>query len=394
VNPVVELGKDVGRALRAGHPWVYARALSGRPTGDPAGTIVDVHEAGRFVARGYLDPHSPIRVRVLTRDPHEKVDALFWRRRIARAMALRAEVFAGTDVTGYRVVHGEGDELPGLIVDRYAGFLVTRLHSAGLMPHRAAIVDALASEVPGVEGIFGREEQDEEAEKAGTGIQHHGRPPPDLVEIVEHGARFGVDVRRGQKTGFFLDQRENRLAIRRFARGREALNCFGYTGGFSVQLALGGARKVTTVDLDRDAVALAEENFRRSGLDPEQHRFLAADVTAELAAARAEGRSYDLIVLDPPAYAKSQRTVEAALDGYAALNRAALLVLRPGGLLLTCSCSARVSFEQFEAAVSQAAHKVRVDLQLLEIHHQPPDHPISLSFPEGRYLKSLLLRRL
>jgi len=399
MNPVLELGKEVGRALRAGHPWVFARALAGKPPRLPAGTIVDVHEAGRFVARGYYDPLSPIRVRVLTRDPLEKIDALFWRRRVARAALLRDEVLQGSETDSWRVIHGENDGIPGLVVDKYADFLVTKLYSAGLTPHRAAIVEALRQEVPGIRGIFGREElgrDDAEGDEGpGGGSVHWGEAPPPRIEIRENGgARFLVDVRGGQKTGFFLDQRENRFALRRYAKGREALNCFGYTGGFSVHLALGGARKVTTVDLDRDAVALAEENFRLNGVDPDRHEFVAGDVFDKLAAAKKTGRSWDLIVLDPPAFAKSQKAVEAAIDGYASLNRAALAVLRPGGILVSCSCSARVSAADFTWAITQAADKARVDLQLLEQRFQPPDHPIALQFPEGRYLKVFVFRRI
>jgi 23S rRNA (cytosine1962-C5)-methyltransferase len=396
--PTVELQKDLGRHLRLGHPWVFAKALAGRPSFAP-GTIVDVQEGGRFVARGYFDPASPIRVRVLTRDPAERVDALFFRRRVARAALLRAEVVAADpSVDSYRVVHGENDGLPGLVVDRYAGFLVTKLYSAGLVPYRDAIVDALRAEVPGVRGVFGREDlgrDDDEGESSGppSGRVHWGEAPPDRIAIHEHGATFLVDVRGGQKTGFFLDQRENRLATRRYARGREALNCFGFTGGFSVHLALGGARKVTTLDLDADALALARDNFAANGLDPEAHGFVRADVFDWLASAKREGRTFDLVILDPPAFAKSQKAVEAALDGYASLNRAALAVLRPGGFLVTCSCSARVSAEEFAGAVAQGAAKAKVDLQLVETRHQPPDHPVALGFREGRYLKALFLRR-
>lgn len=395
--PVVELEKDLGRHLRQGHPWVFARAIAGRPHHEP-GTVVDLHEAGRFVARGYFDPKSPIRVRVLTRDPAEKIDGRFWRRRIARAFALRQEVL-GREVDGYRVVHGENDGLPALVVDRYGDFLVTKLYSAGLLPHREAIVAALREEVPGIRGIFGREDLGRDDDEGGEGegpaggTVHWGEAPPPRIAIHEGDATILVDVRGGQKTGFFLDQRENRHAVRRYARGREALNCFGYTGGFSLHLALGGARKVTTLDLDGDALAVAKESFAASGLDPEAHGFVRGDVFDYLAAAKREGRSFDLVILDPPAFAKSQKAVPAALDGYASLNRSALAVLRPGGYLVTCSCSARVSFEEFLGAVTQGAAKARVDLQLVEARRQPPDHPVSLAFREGHYLKALILRR-
>jgi 23S rRNA (cytosine1962-C5)-methyltransferase len=400
MNPGVDaelpLRKDLARHLRAGHPWVFRRAVDKAPSRLPAGSIVDVTEDGRFVARGYYDPHSAIAVRILTREPAEAVDAAFWRRRVARALALRRELVSGT--SAYRLVHGEGDGLPGVIVDRYDRFAVLKLYSAGLTPHRAAIVEAVRAEVEGLAGVFGRDEvgrdDDEDEVSGGTGRVLWGAEPPERIAVDEHGMTLLVDVRRGQKTGHFLDQRDNRRMVRELARGRaEALNLFGYTGGFSVAAALGGARHAVTVDVDRDAIALARENFRANGLDPADHAFAAEDCFELLGRYRKEGRRFDLVVCDPPAFAKSQRAVEGALAGYASLNRAALAVLAPGGLLVTASCSARVSAEEFSDAVKEAAFKARVDLSLVAETRQPPDHPVSLQFREGRYLKCLVLRR-
>ncbi|ACL64927.1 PUA domain containing protein [Anaeromyxobacter dehalogenans 2CP-1] len=390
------LRKDLARHLRAGHPWVFRKAVERAPARLPAGTIVDVTEDGRFVARGYYDPHSAISVRILTREPAEAIDAAFWRRRVARAVALRKELVR--DTTGYRVVHGEGDALPGVVADRYDRHVVLKLYSAGLTPHRAEIVEALHAEQEGVAGVFGRDEiprdDQDEGEGDGSGRVLWGAEPPERIAIDEHGMKVLVDVRRGQKTGHFLDQRENRRMVRDLARGRaEALNLFGYTGGFSVAAALGGAGHVVTVDVDRDAIALARENFRANGLDAADHAFAAEDCFELLARYKREGRRFDLVVCDPPAFAKSQKAVEGALAGYASLNRAALAVLAPGGLLVTASCSARVSAEQFADAVKEAAYKARVDLALVAETRQPPDHPVSLQFREGRYLKCMVLRR-
>ncbi len=221
-----------------------------------------------------------------------------------------------------------------------------------------------------------------------------GEAPPERIEIDEHGMKLLVDVRRGQKTGLFLDQRENRRLVRELARGRgDGLNLFGYTGGFSVAAAMGGARHMVTVDVDKDAIALARENFRANGLDPADHAFASDDAFDILKRYRSQGRLFDLVVCDPPAFAKSQKAVEGAVAGYAALNRAALQVLAPGGLLVTASCSARVSAEQFYEAVKEAAFKARVDLQLVEERRQAPDHPVSPQFREGRYLKCMVYRR-
>jgi len=390
VPPLVELARDVGRHLKAGHPWVFRKALAAPPK-LPAGTIVDLIEQGAFVARGYYDPHSPIAVRVLTRDSRERVDPGFWRVRVERAFALRRALFEGDDVDSFRVVNGEGDWIPGVVADLYAGFCVLKLYSAGLVPHRDAIVQALAA-LPGVRGVYGRDEDDEDGQGP-QGRVHAGEAPPERIAIRERGATLLVDVRRGQKTGLFLDQRDNRTALRRYARGRSVLNCYSYTGGFSLHAALGGATHTESVDTDRDALALARETFRANGLDPGVHDFTAKDVPDLLAQARAEGRRWGCIVLDPPAFTKAQRTVESATEGYAALNRAALQVLEPGGFLLTASCSARVSAEEFFVAVKEAAFKAKADAQLLETRLQPPDHPVQTQLPEGRYLKMLVLRR-
>ena len=391
----LELRKDLARHLRAGHPWVFRKAIEKAPKGLLAGAIVDVVEDGRFVARGYHDPHSAISVRILTREPAEVIDEAFWRNRIRRALALRDDLVRGT--TGYRLVHGENDGLPGVVADRYGDFAVLKLYSAGLTPHRAHIVEALRQEAKGLAGVFGRDEipRDEESDDgAPQGRVLWGAEPPERIEIDEHGMKLLVDVRRGQKTGMFLDQRENRRLVRDLSAGRgDALNLFGYTGGFSVAAALGGARHVVTIDVDRDAIVLARENFRVNGLDPADHAFASEDAFEILKRYKAQGRQFDLVVCDPPAFAKSQKAVAAAVAGYASLNRAALHVLAPGGLLVTASCSARVSPEMFQDAVKEAAYKTHIDLQLVEDRRQPPDHPVAPQFREGRYLKCAVYRR-
>ena len=392
----LELARGLARHIRAGHPWVFRKGLEQTPR-IPPGSVVDLVEGGRFVARGYYDPHSAIAVRVLTREEGQRIDAAFFRARLGEAWRIRQELIDLSDTDSFRLVHGEGDGLPGVVVDLYAGFAVLKLYSAGLTPYRPLVVDALKAIVPGLRGVLGRDEvgrDDAEGEDTSTGSARvlTGEEPPPLIPIQERGARFLVDAWRGQKTGFFLDQRENRRLIRQLARSRDVLNCFSFTGGFSVNAALGGARAVFSVDQDQDAVALSRENFSRNGIAPERHDFLAADVFELLASFKAEGRTFDLVILDPPAFAKSQKAVQAAIDGYASLNRQALAVLRPGGLLATASCSARVTPDAFFGAVKEAAYKAGVDLQLVEERYQPPDHPIQLQFPEGRYLKFYVLR--
>jgi len=389
------LRAGLARHLRAGHPWVFRKGLERVPR-IPPGSVVDVTDGGKFVARGYFDPHSPIAVRVLTRDVREAIDQAFLENRTARALGLRRAAMDLEATDAFRWVHGEGDGLPGVVVDLYGRLAVLKLYSAGLTPYRPLLVSALRSVLPTLCGVLGRDAEagaDTVEEDAGRGSgQLLWGAVDEMVSIEEKGVRFRVDPWRGQKTGFFLDQRENRALVRRLARGRRVLNCFCYTGGFSVNAALGGASSVFSVDQDADAIALARENFRANGIDPERHDFLAADVFRLLSSFKEEGRQFDLVVLDPPAFAKSQRAVQAALDGYASLNRQALALVVPGGLLATASCSARISPEAFQGALKEAAAKSGVDLTLVEERYQPADHPISLAFPEGRYLKFLVFR--
>jgi 23S rRNA (cytosine1962-C5)-methyltransferase len=390
----LELAKGLGRHLKAGHPWVFRRGLAQVPK-LPAGSVVDLTEDSRFVARGYFDPHSAISVRVFTLDPREVIDAGFFRARVKTAYASRQLLLDLYETNGYRLIHGEGDGLPGVVVDLYGAHAVLKLYSAGLNPYRHLIVEALRAEVPGLKGVVGRDEtprDDGPDDEPGTGRILWGEAPADPLILTERGAHFRVDVYHGQKTGFFLDQRENRFLIRRLAAAREVLNCFCFSGGFSVNAALGGATRVWSVDSDEDALALARQNFLENGLPAAKHEFMAADVFKVLTAFKHEQRQFDLVILDPPAFAKSQKAVEAALDGYASLNRQALALLKPGGLLATASCSARVSPEAFQAAVNQAANNAGVSLSLVEERYQPPDHPVRLAFPEGRYLKFLVFQ--
>lgn len=390
----LELIKGLSRHVRAGHPWVFKNSLD-RPPKIPSGSIVDLTENGRFVARGYYDPLSAIAVRVLTREEKQVIDAEFFRRRIAEAYLDRISLLDLGETDSFRLVHGEGDGLPGVVIDIYSGHAVLKLYSAGLNSFRHLLLEGLKASIPGLKAIIGRDEigrDDFEADDVrGVGKVLFGSAS-EQISILERGVRFWVDPFRGQKTGFFLDQRENRFLIRRLSSGRRVLNCFSYTGGFSVNAALGGAEQVASVDSDGDAVDLARKNFELNGLSEKKHEFHTGDVFKYLAAAKESNRKFDLIVLDPPAFAKSQRTVEAAIAGYASLNRQALALLEPGGLLATASCSARITPEVFTAAVKEAAYKVGKELALVEEKYQPPDHPIRLQFPEGRYLKFLVLK--
>lgn len=391
----VPVKAGLGRHIRSGHPWVFKRALEETPR-IPAGSVVDVVDAGKFAGRGYFDPLSAIAVRILTLEPGEAIDQAFFERRVRAAWASRQQLLDLSDTDSFRLLHGEGDLLPGVIVDLYAGWAVLKLYSAGLTPHRPMIVEALRRVVPGLKGVVGRDEVGRDDfdvdDERGAGRMLEGEEAPQPLVMQERGAKFLVDVYNGQKTGFFLDQRENRHLLRRISKGLSVLNCFSFSGGFSVNAALGGASVVFSVDQDADAIALARENFTRNGLPAAKHDFLAADVFELLESFKRERRQFDIVILDPPAFAKSQKAVESAIAGYASLNRQALAVLKPGGLLCTASCSARVSPEAFLGAVREGAFNAGVDLTLVEERYQPPDHPLRLQFPEGRYLKFHVLR--
>lgn len=391
----VAVKPGLGRHIRAGHPWVFKKAIEAPPR-IPIGAVVDLTDEGRFAGRGYWDPLSAIAVRVLTTDPREAIDSDFFERRVRVAWQSRQRLIDFSGTNAYRLVHGEGDQLPGVIVDLYDGWAVLKLYSAGLTPHRPFIVEALEKVVPGLKGVVGRDEvgrDDADVDDGhGTAKMLLGPAAPNPLTITERDAKFLVDVYAGQKTGFFLDQRENRFLLRRLSKDLEVLNCFCFSGGFSVNAALGGAKSVFSVDQDADAIALARENFTLNGLPAAQHDFLAADAFELLESFKREGRRFDLIILDPPAFAKSQKAVEGAIAGYASLNRQALAVLKPGGILCTASCSARVSSESFFDAVKEGAYNADVDLTLVEERYQPPDHPVRLQFREGRYLKFFVLR--
>ncbi|MFO0597390.1 MAG: class I SAM-dependent rRNA methyltransferase [Myxococcaceae bacterium] len=391
----VTVKPGLGRHIRAGHPWVFKKAIDAPPR-VPVGSVVDLVDDGKFAGRGYWDPLSAIAVRVLTTDPREVIDQDFFVRRVRTAWDSRHSLIDFQGTNAFRLLHGEGDGLPGVVVDLYDGVAVLKLYSAGLTPHRAMIVEALKTVVPNLKGVVGRDElgrdDAEDDEGKGEGRMLFGPPAPRPLTITERDAKFLVDVYAGQKTGFFLDQRENRFLLRRISKGLEVLNCFCFSGGFSVNAALGGASSVFSVDQDADAIALARENFKLNDLPASKHDFLAADAFELLDSFKREGRQFDVVILDPPAFAKSQKAVEGAIAGYASLNRQALAVLKPGGLLLTASCSARVSSEAFFDAVKEGAYNAGVDLTLVEERYQPPDHPLRLQFREGKYLKFFVLR--
>jgi len=387
---ILRRGKE--RRLLEGHPWVFSGAVGQHPDGVERGGIVDVVDfAGNFVARGYYNPESSIPVRVLSQDDSETIDVGFIRKRIERALQLRKAWIDQKTTNAYRVVHGESDGLPGLIVDRYADFLVIQCHTLGIEVLRDTIVEIL-NELMSPTGIWERSDvgtrRVEGLTNFPTGLVS-GEEPPDLIEISENRALFGIDVRRGQKTGFFLDQRENRAALQGFSRDREVLNCFCYTGGFSVYAVRGKAKRVVSVDESQPALDLVVHNLEMNRFDPQAHPCIAANVFDYLKHCKAEKQYFDAIVVDPPAFVKTQRAIPQATRAYISLNRKAIELLRPGGILVTASCSTQIDYESFFTIVKHAATAAGKTVQIVRSHLQSVDQPVPVSFPEGRYLKCL-----
>ena len=383
------LRRDLRRALAAGHPWIYRDALDRAPGSaggsiEP-GTVVRVEHERRFVARGIAEA-GPIAVRAWT-TKDEPLDAAFVRRRVESALALRDRV-TPPETDAIRVVHGEGDRLGGVVCDRYGPDLVVQLDGEGAPVWRTEVIDALRASTRGVEGILvrtGRRGQ-KKIELA------HGRVPEEPVEVREHGMRVLVDLWHGQKTGLFLDHRESRFKVRGLARDARVLNLYGYTGGFSLGAAMGGAREVDTVDVAEGALALARASFERNAIAI-PHRTHAQDVPAFLEEARASKQTWDLIVADPPSFAPNEASKPAAMKSYRKLHGACLRLLAPGGLYLAASCSSHVGRDAFEQTIKDAAEKSSSVLAVLDRWGAPPDHPRLLAFPEGDYLKSVLCRR-
>ena len=340
------------------------------------------------VGRGLADPRSPIAVRVWTRrcDP---IDGALWRARAARACERRARLFDGTRTNAFRVLHGEGDRMPGLVVDRYGPVAVARTDGDAAAAKVAELAEALwpSLEAWGVRVLVLREGAKGQPPRLEP---LRGKAPPDTVQVEEHGVPFLVDLAHGQKTGAFLDQRENRMRVGQLARGRRVLNLFSYAGGFSLHAALGGATHVTSVDLAAGAHATAQASFRIAGVDPAAHGFVTADARAFLESARNQGQGWDLIVSDPPSFAPSEKALPRALSAYRTLHGACASVLTPGGILCAASCSSHVDVPSFLSTLDDYALGER-QLAVLELHGAGPDHPTLPAFPEGRYLKFAVL---
>lgn len=371
------------------HPWIFSGAIEKVEGATDDVGVADVFDCKKnWLARGLYNSKTQIRVRLLTWQK-EAIDGGFFKRRLSQAHAFRQRLLSNS-TDAYRIVAAEGDLLPGLIVDRYANFLVCQFFSAGMALFKNDIADCLAT-FDSIEGIFERSEGrvgDEEGLESSVGVLK-GEVPPELITVEENGCKFLVDVRRGQKTGFFLDQRDNRAFLSTVARGRTVLDCFSFTGAFSVFAFAGGAKEVVSLDSSKPALELAERNLELNGFADQPGELLKGDAFTYL---KEIDKTFDVIVLDPPSLAHKRADVAAATGGYKFLNLHALKHLNPGGLLLTFSCSQHLAADLFQKVVFGAAVDAGRKVSIIKRLGPPIDHPISLHHPEGEYLKGLVLR--
>lgn len=400
--PAVQITAKAERAIKGGHPWVYGAELKER-TGTPEnGGLVDVFAGSAYMGTGFYNDRSKITVRLISRNANDRFDTAFWRRRVEYAVSYRKTVMPGENFRCCRLIHGEADQMPGLTVDRYGSVLVAQVLSLGMECVKEmvfqALYDVLSEMGEEITGIYLRNDigiRELEGMEQGKGwYPLTGVPQPEktVTEIVENGIYYSVDVENGQKTGFFLDQKCNRQAVQKMAQNKYVLDCFTHTGSFGLNAALGGAQHVTCVDVSASAIEMARHNAQCNGL-ADRMEFQVEDVF-QLLTRLTEQKSnpYDFIILDPPAFTKSRRTVRNALRGYKEINLKAMKALPRGGYLATCSCSHFMTEDLFCQMLHSAARDAAVSLRQIEARQQAPDHPILWNVPETNYLKFYLFQ--
>jgi 23S rRNA (cytosine1962-C5)-methyltransferase len=379
------------KSLLRRHPWIFSGAIQQVDSEPASGATLDLLSFNReFLARAAYSPSSQIRARVWTFDLAEPVNADFFRKRIRAAIAQRSIFNLQLTSDSFRLIHAESDGIPGLIVDRYADTLVMQSLTAGCEFWKETIADLLVEET-GIQNIYERSDADvRELEGLPSIVGALRGTPLDQTVITEHGLKFNVNFATGHKTGFYLDQRENRQRVRELSKGRDMLDCFCYTGGFTINAWAGGAKSVTSVDGSGDALTLAAENLSLNGMQAEGQEWIEGDVFQVLRKFRDAARSFDLIVLDPPKFAPTAAQAEKAARGYKDINRLAFKLLRPSGILVTFSCSGGIDAALFQKIVASAALDADVEATFVQYLAQGVDHPVALEFPEGAYLKGLV----
>ena len=401
--PALTVSRKAEASLKAGHPWVYGEEIRSKTAEPENGALCDIlSDKGRYLGTGVFSAHSKIQVRILSKNANDRFDEAFFKRRLQYAVDSRRTVMPGDDFACCRLVFGEADGLPGVTIDRFGDLLVAQVLSYGMEQRKdvlfEALVELLESSGETIRGLY---ERNDVAIRSLEGLPVYkgwyplkDRPLPDspLTEIVENGVRYTVDVENGQKTGFFLDQKYNRQAVARIAKGRRVLDCFTHTGSFALNAAMGGAAHVTAVDVSETAGEMARENAVKNHLD-DRMDFLCADVFDLLPKLTEEGgHPYDFIILDPPAFTKSRKTIHNAERGYKEINLRAMRLLPRGGYLATCSCSHFMRNDLFVKMLHVAAKDAGVELRQIEARQQSPDHPILWNVPETDYLKFYLFQ--
>lgn len=389
---ILKSGRE--KSILRHHPWIFSGAIERVENGINLGETVDILSAnGDWLARGAYSPHSQIRVRIWSWDINKQINSEFFFNRLQQAIQMRANIIDESRITAYRLINSESDGLPGLIVDRYGDFLVCQFLSAGAEYWKNEIVAILYQLLP-VAGIYNRSDVEIRQKE---GLSPHrgvlwGNAPPELIEIQEADVRMQVDILNGHKTGAYLDQRENRMAIAPFCQGKRVLNCFAYTGGFGLWAMQGGAKHVINIESSPYFIQLAERNIAANGFNQSQFEQIPKDVFQVLRQFRESHRKFDIIILDPPKFAESANQLSKASRGYKDINWLAFQLLDPGGMLFTFSCSGHVSPDLFQKIVADAALDAEREVQIIRYLNQSADHPISLNFPEGRYLKGIVCR--
>jgi 23S rRNA (cytosine1962-C5)-methyltransferase len=391
IDIILKKGKEKAAILR--HPWIFSGALD-KIKGKPAnGEIVAVWSASQeFLAYGYFNDQSRVALRLMEWDQSVTIDEAWYTQKLEKAIASRA-LLLNDNTNTCRLVFSEADLLPGLIIDKYADFLSVQILSAGIENAKETIINILRS-LLNPKGIF---------DKSDAGARKHenleptqgllwGEEPPEFIEVKENGVVYHINIADGQKSGFYCDQRDNREILAAYTKGKRVLDCFCYSGGFTLNSLKAGASHVTSVDSSALAIETLKHNLALNGFSADKQTSVQSDVNKQLRVFKEENQKFDVIVLDPPKYAPSRSALDRAARAYKDLNRLGMLLLEPGGILATYSCSGAVDMETFKQIIAWAALDAGREVQILKQFHQPEDHPIRMSFPEGEYLKGLLLR--
>lgn len=389
---ILKKGKE--KAVLQRHPWVFSGAIErakGKPANGDVVKLLDIQ--GKFMAYGFYNNQSRVALRLLEWDESVAIDDNWFRQKVATAVESRGFVLTDGYTNTCRLVFSEADYLPGLIVDKYADYLSVQILTSGIQNNIAIIIDELQRLLQ-PKGIY---DKSDASSRAHEGLETAnevlaGNPPPELVEVMENGITYGINIAEGQKSGFYCDQRDNRMILANHTAGKKVLDCFCYTGGFTLNSLKQGAASVTSVDSSALAIDTLKKNIELNGLDAAKHRTVQSDVNKQLRRFKEEGETFDIIVLDPPKYAPSRSALDRASRAYKDLNRIAMLLLNKGGLLATYSCSGAMDIDTFKQVLAWAALDAGKQVQFIHQFCQPEDHPVRSSFPEGEYLKGLLCR--